>query len=414
MNTRPIRSNSINPSQHPLGSRVGSGTGYLASTLLFALLEFGFPATNRAETQEARIPVQIHRLPEGAVQPQTAVGPDGSVHLVYLTGAPEASDVKYAVRPAGSAVFEPVQTVNHQPGSAIAIGTIRGPRLAVSRDGTVHVLWNGSSKAVPQPTGSSPVLYSSCRRGDVEFTAERNLLAGAQSLDGGSGVAVGPDGTVYAVWHGRVAGLPEGELNRDIFWRESRDGGVTFGTERRTGVPDGVCGCCSLTTTATANGGLVFLYRSVGAGSDRDARLRFRTSAEESFMETVIGPWKTGTCPMSNAALLPVEDRLFAAWERNGRIEVGHFRLTSARSESRIVPMTGSRQRHPVLSRNAVGTLLAAWAEETGWKRGGRVVWQRLSADLKPLGEVGIGANLPVWSSPAVAANSDNSFTVIY
>ncbi len=413
MNTSPIRSRLVIPLKHRLSSRVGGG-GYLAGTMLFALLVLSFPAANRAETGEALIPVRIHRLAQGSMQPQTAVGTDGSVHLVYLTGAPEASDVKYAVRPAGSGTFEPAQTVNHQPGSAIAIGTIRGPRLAVSRDGTIHVLWNGSSKAVPQADQSSPVLYSSRRRGDAKFTPERNLLAGAHSLDGGSGVAVGSDGTVYAVWHGRVAGLPEGELNRDIFWRESRDGGVTFGTERRTGVPDGVCGCCSLTTTSTANGGLVFLYRSVGTGTDRDARLRFRTSAEGSFKETVIGPWKTGTCPMSNAALLPVEDRLLAAWERNGRIEVGHFGLTSAPSESRIVPMTGSRQRHPTLTRNAVGTILVAWAEETGWKRGGRVAWQQLSADLKPLGEVGIGANLPVWSSPAVAANSDNSFTVIY
>lgn len=322
--------------------------------------------------------------------------------------------MQYVVRPPGSALFEPARTVNHQPGSAIAIGTIRGPRIAVSHDGSVHVLWNGSSKAVPQLNHSAPVLYCSLKRGDQKFTAERNLLVGGDSLDGGSGVTVGPEGTVYAAWHGRVAGMPEGELNRDIFWRESRDGGETFGAERRAGVPEGVCGCCSLTTAATANGGLVFLYRSVGSGSNRDAHLRFRPTGEDSFRETVIGPWKTGTCPMSNAALLTAGDRLFAAWERNGRIELGRFLISSSQSETRIVSMTGSRQRHPAFIRNRSGKILAAWAEETGWKRGGRVAWQRMSANLKPVGEPEYGENLPVWSSPAVAANPDNSFTVIY
>lgn len=398
---------------HPRrGLGLRAGPGYRLT--LFALSHLLFLAMIRAETTEAPIPVQVHRLPKGSMQPQTALGADGSVHLVYLSGAPEASDVQYAVRLPGSASFEPARTVNHQPGSAIAMGTIRGPRIAVSHDGSVHVLWNGSSRAVPRLDHSAPVLYCSLKRGDQKFTAERNLLAGGVALDGGSGVTVDPDGTVYAAWHGRVAGMPEGELNRDIFWRESRDGGETFGAERRAGVPEGVCSCCSLTTVATANGGLVFLYRSVGSGSNRDAHLRVRPTGDDSFRETVIGPWKTGTCPMSNAALLTAGDQLFAAWERNGRIELGCFLISSSQSETRIVSMTGSRQRHPALIRNRSGKVLAAWAEETGWKQGGRVAWQRMSADLKPFGEPEHGESLPVWSSPAVAANPDNSFTVIY
>jgi hypothetical protein len=40
--------------------------------------------------------------------------------------------------------------VNGQPGSAIAVGTMRGARLSIGKNGRVHVSWNGSNKATPR------------------------------------------------------------------------------------------------------------------------------------------------------------------------------------------------------------------------------------------------------------------------
>jgi hypothetical protein len=41
------------------------------------------------------------------------------------------------------------------PGSAIAVGNIRGAQTSVERNGRVHVAWNGTA-----PTGRLPMLYA--------------------------------------------------------------------------------------------------------------------------------------------------------------------------------------------------------------------------------------------------------------
>ncbi len=40
--------------------------------------------------------VELKRVPEGGIQPQTAVGHDGTVHLVYFKGDPSEGDLVYA------------------------------------------------------------------------------------------------------------------------------------------------------------------------------------------------------------------------------------------------------------------------------------------------------------------------------
>src|SRR5207253_4479287 len=64
----------------------------------------------------------------------------------------------------GETFSEPLR-VNRHPGSAIAIGNIRGAHLAVGKNGRVHVAWMGSSKATPKgPRDASPMLYRSEER----------------------------------------------------------------------------------------------------------------------------------------------------------------------------------------------------------------------------------------------------------
>src|SRR5688500_5307045 len=71
-------------------------------------------------------PVNAIRVPEGGVQPQ--VGVDGAriVHLIYLTGEAQASDVRYARTTAGRVTLGDPVPVNTHPRSAVATGTVRG------------------------------------------------------------------------------------------------------------------------------------------------------------------------------------------------------------------------------------------------------------------------------------------------
>src|ERR1700726_2427868 len=81
--------------------------------------------------------VRVQRVPDGGIQPRVAVAADGTIHLIYFSGDPAAGDIFY-VRNSG----KPIR-VNSHPGSAIALGNIRGPQLALGRSGRVHVAWNG-------------------------------------------------------------------------------------------------------------------------------------------------------------------------------------------------------------------------------------------------------------------------------
>ena len=77
--------------------------------------------------------VEVRRLPPGAVQPVAVTDTGGDVHLVWLQGDPKAADVYYQKLPGGRTNGSAPIRVNYQPGSALALGTIRGAQLAVGR-----------------------------------------------------------------------------------------------------------------------------------------------------------------------------------------------------------------------------------------------------------------------------------------
>lgn len=87
--------------------------------------------------------VRFERVPEGGVQPQLATSPDGTLHLVYLTGDPRGGDVRHVTKRSGAANWSEPRTLNGMPATAVAAGTIRGAQIAVGKDDSLHVVWNG-------------------------------------------------------------------------------------------------------------------------------------------------------------------------------------------------------------------------------------------------------------------------------
>src|SRR5712692_2605547 len=88
-----------------------------------------------ADSKNSNDRVRLLRLPEGGLQPQTAVDDRGVLHVVYFSGEPAGGNLFYV-----RSTEAPVR-VNSQPASAIATGTIRGAQLALGRNGRVHVAW---------------------------------------------------------------------------------------------------------------------------------------------------------------------------------------------------------------------------------------------------------------------------------
>jgi len=222
---------------------------FLGSTATLSLtLAAGLPWT----THTGRPEVTLMRTPGGGIQPQVAMDRKGMLHLIYFSGDPSAGDIYYVRKAPDTPEFSKPILVNSVPGSAIAVGSVRGPHLAVGTDGRVHVAWMGA-----HPTGSKktvPMLYTRLNDPGTAFEPERNVMQFAVGLDGGASVAADDSRNVYVVWHAN----PEnnGEGHRRVWMVHSGDDGRTFAREVAVDLID------SLLVHSPPEGVPLFLFHS--------------------------------------------------------------------------------------------------------------------------------------------------------
>lgn len=371
------------------------------------------PVMHTTRTAAAVPVVTVTRLPPGGVQPDVVTDARGIVHLIYLGGDPKAADVYYATSSDGGQTFGRPTRVNSQPGSAIAVGTIRGAQLAIGRDGRVHVVWNGSSTAATaRPGGNAsgmPLLYTRSLAGG-DFEPQRALMTTTRHLDGGASVAASDAGDVYVAWHGNAVDGPEGEAARRVWLAVSRDDGRTFATETPISPADtGACGCCGL-EIATTGRRVDVLYRGARAQVHRDVYALHSTDGGRTFSARLIDAWELGACPMSSMAVLPGASPVFA-WEHDGQVAFGGNAAAGGPSPADATDPR-ARRKHPRLARSAQGHVLLSWAAGTAWNKGGTVGWQLFEGD-RAVGAAETRDGLPAWSFPTVAVVGDR-FVVLY
>jgi hypothetical protein len=356
-------------------------------------------------------PVSIERLPAGALQPQAVQGDDGAIHLVWLTGEPGTADIVYQRRAANNQPPAAPVRVNSQPGSAIAIGTVRGARIALGKAGRVHVVWNGSSSDPQRPSQGAALFYSRLDNTGKKFDPQRNLLGKTAFLDGGASVAADGAGRVFVCWHAAPSIDSKEMTERRVFVARSDDDGASFAPEQPAGDAVGACGCCGL-TAAAAGGHACVLFRDGKTTTQRDMTLLVSNDGGQSFSTTALSPWQTAQCPMSTSSLLPVKKTMWAAWETEGRISVGSMSPESGGIEN--ATLWGEKAKHPALAANRRGEVLVVWTEGTGWERGGSIAWQMFDAKGKPTGEIGRQDGLPAWSFAAAYARPDGGFRILF
>ena len=353
-------------------------------------------------------PVVLLKVPDGGLQPGAEVDDAGVLHLIYFRGDPSGGDVFYVTRPPSSGFSTPVR-VNSQPGSVIAVGTVRGAHLSLGGDGRPHVAWMGSNTTEPRgPDGQSPMLYA--RLGDDgRFEPQRNLVTRAYGLDGGGTVAAGAADQVAVLWHADAG--KGGEDQRQIWMTTSFDGGVTFAPERPVSEP-GVCGCCGVSAAFDPAGTVRALYRGFVAPDHRSMYLL--SAGDEDVGRIELEPWRIGACPMSTSSMTSVDDSLLVAWETAGQVSWARVPARESISAQAVRPTAnGTHRKHPAVAALADGRVLMAWAEGTGWNKGGTLHWELFAHDGRPTGASGARPGVPVWSRPAVVASS-GQFIVLY
>jgi hypothetical protein len=103
--------------------------------------------------------VTLLRTPHEGIQPQTVLGRDGVLHMIYFQG--RCRDGRYRIRaPRGRREgLLSTDSRNSEPESAVAIGAVRGPQIAVGRNGRVYVIWFGSRARSGDSSETMPVFF---------------------------------------------------------------------------------------------------------------------------------------------------------------------------------------------------------------------------------------------------------------
>lgn len=356
------------------------------------------------------------RVPSGGLQPQAIADAEGTIHLVAFRGDPASGDLFYSARKRGDERFSEPIRINSQAGSAIALGTIRGAQLALGRDGRVHVAWNGSNSALPKnAAGSTPMLYARSDAARAKFEPQRNLMRRTSALDGGGSIAADREGRVFVAWHGRAEDSDAGESGRALYVARSNDDGETFADEvAALDRPTGACPCCGTRSLADARGNLYILFRAAGTSVRRDLVLVTSRDGGKGFRSHPVHPWTINACPMSSESLAEANGTVIAAWETAGRVYFARVDPASGPSEP-LGPPKKTGQKHPSVAVNDRGQVLLAWAEGTGWQKGGDLAWQVFAADGTPLGKPGrVEGGIPAWGLAAAVAMPDGSFAIVH
>ena len=371
--------------------------------------------------------VRVVRVPNQGIQPQVAVDNKGIVHMIYFKGDPSQGDVYYVRSKDWGAAFSSPIRVNSEQGTSVAAGTIRGARIALGKNGRVHVAWNGSSKSsirgplIPEmpsnsPYNGLPMLYTRLNDAGTAFEKERNLMKLTFGLDGGGSVAADLAGNVYVAWHGKRPGDPDGEDGRTVWIARSRDGGRDFSPEARAyKETTGACGCCGLSIFAGSDGTLYILYRTAKEMVHRDIFLLVSKDDAKTFAGQLVDKWNIGACPLSSMAFAEGPEVVAAAWQTEEQVYYASIDpTTSQMSEAMSAPGKGKFRKYPALAVNSSGETILVWTEGTSWGKGGSLAWQVYDREGKPTGEKGTVADVPAWSFGAAIARPEGGFTVVY
>ena len=346
--------------------------------------------------------VEVLRAPAGASLPQAAVDGDGGLHLIYYTGSMSSGDLWHVTRAREAADWSAPQRVNSRPHSVTGLGPVDGGQLAVGPDGRLHVTW----------FHRDPAWFYYTRTGDAgAFEPQRKLSAREEGgVETGSTVAVDAGGDVYVFWHAD----PVEDADRRVYLAASRDGGEHFDPPRPVSpAPAGACGCCGLRAAADGAEAVHVSYRGAGDNVHRGMRLLTSTDGGRTFDDQLIQPWDIGACPVATTTLDSGPDGTLVAWETEGQVHVAN---TERLDEPWSPPGEAEfRRKNATVAVNHRGDILLAWGDGPGWQSGGNLHWQAFDASGRPRGDAGRAeAPIPARSVPAIVAEADGSFVIVY
>ena len=371
----------------------------------------GLSSLHAAEKAGAAAKPTVHVVPAPAkcLVPDVVMDAGGVLHMVY-----GLEHHAYYVRSSDNgATFTPPVKVDSTGQVETKMGE-RGPKLAVGREGAVHVVWVDEWT----PGVKTFVRYARSLDGGKSFEPLQTLSA-MSGVDGAT-LTADDKGNVVAFWHVMADPKPEVKAATWLHTTRSADNGASFGGSEKvriTNLPGLACSMCMMRARAGADGQVYLAFRGA-AESIRDFYLLKGRITENRFAAHRVNEdnWKLDSCPMcgpeltvasKGQSLCAFMSRHTVYWAVSDSGGTG-FRLhvaTPANEENEIYPSALANRRGEVLFLWQVGPMAV---------RGTAVLkWARYDEDGLPTGETGVvGKSFAGTKATAFVGTDDNFYIV--
>jgi hypothetical protein len=369
-------------------------------TIVLCILGLAVPGLSAAAEAPWQ---QVSEAGRRATSPEIAVGPDGSLNVIWLDRGlladkpPEkprkpgehshrsTTDLHFTRSTDGGRTWSKPVRVNTEPGSVWGFAVSK-PRIAVGRSGTIHVFFPGNEQSPVTKLDVVTARYTRSTDQGRSFEAARTINRPADfdntrvlgenlsaTFSFGT-MGVGPDGTVVAMWQD-IGGMEETADGANAHVAISTDDGRTFSPERAAISNDAVCPCCQL-TVAFGSDALFLGYRRIYADG-RDSTVARSTDAGRTFAgegRLPFGKWAIDGCPLKPTELAVDGPRVYAASYTGGSEPAGVYFARSTDGgrtfgDSRLVHPGAPYSDAPELTVGPDGALTVVWQAKTGGPR---------------------------------------------
>lgn len=331
------------------------------------------------------------------VKPFLLARPGGGVYLAWARREGEVTRIFFAASRDGSTFSSPVPV--SAPGMDLDLGAESGPQCAVGPEGTIYVVWNsGVWKEKPAPAASGGHGAGHGGKGGPPPRPGNLNIYLSRSVDGGKSfsaplrvnddpdgaehrfptVATDAAGTVYVTWLDKRNQNAERTDFSRVYFTRSTDKGKSFlpNVDATQGQENEICHCCKLALAVQPGGGLFLAFRN----DVKDMRDIFLTRSTNGATFTKPAPienirWMIPSCPMNGPCLsLDAKDGLHAVWMTQGTVlgipAVGGssgisskvlYRRFDTRKQSWGEPLFLAEGIHPRLTAAPNGQAYVAW-----------------------------------------------------
>jgi hypothetical protein len=317
----------------PGRARLARGAHLASFVRMFVMVSATLMSGMRSIVAAPPLMVATGTKTEAPRQPQLAIAPDKTVHLIYG----QADAVYYAASTDQGRSFSKSKPVFSCPN--MSLGMRRGPRIAMGPAGPVVTAIGGKQG---KGRDGDILVWGRSENGEWKKLGRVNEVEGS-AREGLHNMTAGIDGQLWCCWLDLRSGKTE------LYGARSADGGSRWETNRLAyRSPDGsVCECCHPSIVADPQGHIHVLFRNQ-LGGNRDMYVVSSEDGETfgSARSLSRTQWMLNACPMDGGMIAVAADgAMWSSYRQKDQIYLsdGQKEISLGRGEQPTVACLGKR-----------------------------------------------------------------------